>query len=77
MWRPSCCAECPIPCRHMMLMRALVLLGLIGATLAWCPWAANLRRRLGNEVRALSDRFMLTFLRMTSQFESESDSAAG
>jgi hypothetical protein len=30
-----------------------------------------LRLRVGNEVRALSDRMMLDFLRLTSEFERE------
>jgi hypothetical protein len=33
---------------------------------------SSLGRRLGNEMRALSDRCMLLFLQQTSQFESES-----
>jgi hypothetical protein len=48
-----------------------LLAGLV-LVVAWLALARSpLGLRVGNEVRALSDRVMLDFLRLTSEFERE------
>ena len=49
-----------------------LLWGAVALAVGWIVIARSpVGLRLGNEARALSDRLMLGFLRLTSEFESE------
>ena len=52
-------------------MKRLLMLALLAGG-AWLLRRSSLGLRLGNEIRALSDRLMLGALRATSEFERES-----